>query len=122
MCLRNNGNAVTMSVEKKFSCPVCGAKVPFSYAMRIADDKRHVCERCHTHLIPKTNNVIYIRICTVIATLIFVLVYSKVVFGLYGVERTFMASLIHLAATAAFYFVLTYFGIVRVVVMKKLEL
>ena len=121
MRLLNNRNAVKMSSEKKFSCPVCGAKVPFTYAMRIADDKRHVCERCHTHLVPKTNNVIYIRICTVIATLIFVLVYSKVVFGLYGVERTFLASLIHLAATAAFYFALTYFAIVRVVVMKKLE-
>jgi hypothetical protein len=44
------------------------------------------------------------------------------VFGLYGVERTFVAMLLHLAATAAFYFALTYFAIVRVVVMKKLEL
>lgn len=110
-----------MSVEKKFCCPVCGEKVPFSYAIRIADGKRHVCEKCHTHLVPKTDNVIRIRIGVIIATLVFVLVYSKVVFDVYMVERSFVTSLLHLVTSAAFFLALTYFAIVRVVVMKRFE-
>lgn len=110
-----------MSVEKKFCCPVCGAKVPFSYALRIADGKRHECGQCRASLVPKTDNVIYFRIGCVIATLVFVLAYSKVVFGIYGFEHNLIGSLIHLAASVAFYLGLSYLAIVRVVVMKKWE-
>jgi len=116
-----NGNAVKMSVEKKFSCPVCGTKLPFSYALRIADGKRHVCERCHTHLVPKTDNVIYIRVAIIAVTFILALVYGKVVFDYYGFERSILASFIHFAVLIVFYLGLTYFAIVRVVRMKKLE-
>lgn len=114
-------NTEEMSGNKKFSCPVCAAKLPFSYALRISDGKRYVCERCHTHLVPKTDNVIYIRVAIIAATFILALVYSRVVFDYYGFERTLQASVVHFVTLVAFYLGLTYFSIVRVVRMKKME-
>jgi predicted RNA-binding Zn-ribbon protein involved in translation (DUF1610 family) len=106
--------------DKSFRCPACGEKIPFSYSFKISDYKRVICKGCGKPLVPKTDNVIFRRVAIIIAALAFVVLYSKLVFGYLEVERTLVASLLHLVASAMFYLLLCYLFVVRVVKMKEL--
>lgn len=108
-----------MENEKKYTCPHCGAKVSWGYAVTIADNKRYVCQHCGTHLVPKTDNIVFYRIGTIILTLVFLLAYNYLVFNKTGVERYLPSQVLMLLSTAAFYLLVLYLMIIRVVAMKR---
>lgn len=106
---------------KPFTCPKCGEKVIFSYSVSISDDKRYICRKCGTHLVPATRNVIYLRLGVVALTFVFALISGYLLFIKMAMPRTLTVQLCLMAAIVLFYLIVDYLMIVRVVRMKILE-
>lgn len=109
-----------MSAVKKYSCPSCGTHVSNSYAFTIADGKRYICLKCGAHLVPKTENVIYRRVVTIVVAFAAALMYHFAVFKWMGVEQNITNQVVMLFLVVAAYVLSVYLLIIRSVEMKQL--
>lgn len=107
--------------SRSFVCPQCGQKISFKYALTIVDGKRYVCNKCQTHLIPQTTNVIYRRFTAIIIALAFAIASSSYVFNMLKLERTLLYQSALFVAIVGVYLLSIYLLVVRTVKMKPIE-